>query len=215
MSKIALVTDFDGTISDNDFFWHVVNHYLEADALKPWEEYMAGRMHHIDALNAIFAKIKVPEAELLSFTDTITLDKTFYNLLELCKKKEIPVYIVSAGCDYYIRRLLGNKIKDYGVKLVTNHGVYSKENGLKMLPPTGEAYYDEAVGISKAAVVKELQEQGYEVIYAGDGPPDVEPAKIADVVFAKKILLKRCQELGIKTQKFESFNDVINYLEDL
>lgn len=215
MAKFALVTDFDGTISDDDFFWHVADRYFDAEAFKPWSEYLAGRMNHIDALNAIFARIHVPEEELLAFIDTIHLDASFTKLLDICRKKEIPVAVVSAGCDYYIQRLIGKKISEYNIRLITNRGVYNRQDGLKMIPPYDSAYYDKAVGISKAAVVRELQKQGYEVIYAGDGPPDVEPAKIADVVFAKKTLLERCRELGIKTHKFDSFQDIVHYLEDL
>ena len=33
-----------------------------------------------------------------------------------------------------------------------------------MIPPYDSAYYDKAVGISKAAVVRELQKQGYELV---------------------------------------------------
>ena len=213
--KTALVTDFDGTISDDDFFWHIADRYFDAEALKPWSEYLAGRMNHIDALNAIFSRIHVSEEELLAFIDTIRLDDSFTTLLETCRKQEIPVAIVSAGCDYYIQRLLGNKIAAFDIRLITNHGVYNQQEGLKMIPPYDSVYYDTAVGISKATVVREFQKQGYEVIYAGDGPPDVEPAKIADVVFAKKILLERCRELGIKTRKFDSFRDIIHYLKEL
>ena len=80
-------------------------------------------------------------------------------------------------------------------------------------PPYDSEFYDARVGISKAGVVQSLKRQGYDVVFAGDGPPDFAPAQIADVVFAKKILLEKCLEANIKTQPFETFDDVYACLQ--
>lgn len=211
----ALISDFDGTISEDDFFWYVSDKFLDDSALEPWNRYLKGEITHLEALNAIFAQIHIPESELLAFIDTIKIDAAFYETAELCRQKNIPLYICSAGCDYYIKRLIGSLIKEYDICLVTNRGVYSEQSGLKMLPPVEGPFYDPAVGISKSAVVNSLKQKGYQTVLAGDGPPDFAPAQIADVVFAKKILLEKCRDAKIKTQPFRDFNDVNRYLKEV
>lgn len=214
MSQLALVTDFDGTISDDDFFWYVAERYLDKSAMQPWESYLRGEISHLEALNRIFACIRLPEQELLHFIDTIRIDPDFPRVAEYCFQKDIPVYIDSAGCDYYISRLIGRLIEKYNLQLVTNHGVYSPDCGLKMIPPVQSIFYDPETGISKAAVVKYLRERGCKVILAGDGLPDFPPAQIADVVFAKKTLQDECRAAGIKTEPFSGFADILNYLQE-
>lgn len=213
--KWALVSDFDGTISDDDFFWFVVERYLGPEDLEPWNRYLRGEISHLDAMRGVFSRIHIPEAELLSFIDTIRVDKEFAKAAEFCSRRGIPVYISSAGSDYYIRRLIGGIIDDYGIHLVTNHGVYSPEKGVDLFPPRDGPFYDPDIGISKAGVVRALQQQGYKVVLAGDGPPDFAPAQLAEVVFAKKFLLEKCREANIKTQPFATFGDVLKYLKEV
>lgn len=208
----ALFSDFDGTISDDDFFWFIADRYFDQAALEPWNRYLRGEITHLEALNAIFAQIRLPEKELLAFIDTIRIDPEFAKTAALCRQKGIPIYIGSAGCDYYINRLIGSIIAADNIRLVTNHGVYSPHSGLTMYPPENSPFYDSKVGISKAKVVDHLHQQGYKVVMAGDGPPDFPAAQIADVVFAKKILLEKCLQANIKTETFNTFKDVYNYL---
>lgn len=214
--KYAFVTDFDGTITDDDFFNHIATQYFNEEALKPWHEYMKGNKTHFDALNEMFSGLKVPTDEFNQFISKIAVDKYFSSTIEMCFSKNIPIYICSAGCDYYINLLIGDLIKKYHITLVTNKSSYCPLKGLNMQKPAKDSpYYDEKIGISKASIVKKLHDLGYKVIYAGDGPPDIEAAKIADIVFAKKILLSKCQELGIKTMKFNDFNDISNFIKEV
>lgn len=214
--KIAFVTDFDGTISDDDFFTYIARRYFDDKALTPWREYLGGTKTHFEALREMFSKLRVPETELKSFISEIYTDKEFVRTVALCFDKNIPVFICSAGCDYYINILIGEIIKNYRITLVTNNGKYDGKQGLLISKPAKTSpYYDEAVGISKASIVRKLQSEGFKVIYAGDGPPDIEAARLADYVFAKKILLEKCREEGIKTLPFRSFADISKFIKEV
>lgn len=215
-TKIALVTDFDGTIIFDDIFWFLVDHYLDKEQLEPWNQYLRGELNHFDALNQIFQNLRVSEEELNNFVKGIKPDEYFLPTVELCKEKHIPIYITSAGCDYYINKIIGDIITEYGITLITNKGEYSEETGLKMTPlPKDSPFYNKEIGISKKAVVEKLQEEGYKIIFAGDGKPDFAPAEISEVVFARKSLLKRCKEEGIKTERFQSYKDIYTFIERL
>ena len=81
--------------------------------------------------------------------------------------------------------------------------------------PEDHPCYDDNIGVSKAAVVKNLKERGFRVVFAGDGPPDILPAREADVVFAKKRLLDLCRRENIKTEPFTDFRDVCRFIKEI
>lgn len=213
--KIAVVSDFDGTISDDDFFYYITEQYLTPADMEPWRQYLAGCKTHFEALREIFAKLRVDEKQLHKFICRIHIDKTFADTAALCLEQSLPLYICSAGCDYYINLLIGNWIKEYKIKLVTNHAVYNEQNGLQMTPPDKNSlYYDAEIGVSKPRVVEILQQLGYFVVYCGDGIPDLGAAQIADKVFARKILLEKCRNAGIAAEEFVCFNQVTHFIEE-
>ncbi len=160
----ALVSDFDGTVSADDFFTLAAGRYFTDEMLEPWREYLSGRKKHFDALNEMFGRLRgLPD--LPAFVKNIPLDSWFPETVALCHAKKIPVYICSAGCDWYINLLIGGLIGKYGVCLVTNHCDYSVETGLVMKRlPEDHPCYDDNIGVSKAAVVKNLKERGFRVV---------------------------------------------------
>lgn len=212
--KTALVSDFDGTISDDDFFNYVSRQYLGEQALAPWREYMAGEKTHFEALREIFASLRIDRTAFDDFIRSIKIDRSFFAAADFCRQNNMPVYICSAGCDYYIECLIGREMKEYGIRLVANHGVYKPEQGLLMTPPAAESpFFDPNTGVSKAAIVRYLQQAGYRVVYCGDGMPDVAAARIADDVFARKMLLLQCRQLGIAAKELKDFNQVCRFLK--
>ena len=212
--NITFVSDFDGTITDDDFFKYVKNTYFDDSALEPWRHYLAGKLTHFDALKQIYAKLRIGECEIKEFIKKIRLDAWVIPVFKLCYDARIPVYIASAGCDFYINLIIGSEIEKYKVNLVTNHSVYSQSSGLIMeKPPKDSLYYDENYGISKKEVVRICQNNGEHVIFAGDGLPDIEAASLADVVFAKKKLFEKCVQKGIKTEVFNDYKDIYLYFE--
>jgi len=214
--KIAFVSDFDGTISDDDFFAYTTKAYFDERALAPWRAFLAGQKTHFDALKEMFSQIHVSADELRMLIDSIRIDPDLEAVWQVCKEKGIRLYVCSAGNDYYIRHLIGTLMEKFNVTLVSNKGEYSAKTGLIMTAPDkGNPYFDEKIGISKLKLVQKLKEDGFFVVFSGDGPPDIAPAEIADVVFAKKFLLKACREKGIETQQFEGFKDLLIYFKEL
>lgn len=209
---LALVSDFDGTISDDDFFNYVVRRYLDDKALEPWRSYQSGKKKHFDALAEIFAKLRVPQNEFETFIDSIKIDKGFIELASFCAARKIPVYICSAGSDYYIRQRLKGCLERLNIILISNPGVYSENSGL-IIHPNGR-YYDSELGVSKAGVVQELRKKGFYVIYCGDGVPDINAARFAQKVFARSCLYKLCRQQGISAEKLESFDNVKKFIEE-
>ena len=215
MRKTVLISDFDGTISKEDFFNMVIEKLLKKEDIKPWDDYVAGQITHFEALSRIFSKVRIPQNELDAFIDSIQIDEKFQEMLKLCGKLAIPVYICSAGMDYYILKRVSGLIKKYKITLIANHARYFPETGFHLVPlPENSPYYCKEVGVDKEALVKTFKEQGYFTIFAGDGRPDIKAAKAADAVFAKAALLELCKKGNIKTLNFENFGDIIKYIGD-
>lgn len=211
--KLVFVSDFDGTVSKKDFFRYAVEKIISKENMKPWHDYKDGKISHVQALNKIFKSIRLPQDEFDAFIDSIEVEEYFVPTVKLCKEFEVPVYIVSAGADYYISRILYNLNILDSVKLITNPSKYSSEFGLELFPvEKDDEFYDWNLGISKKYLVQKLKKQGYFVIFAGDGIPDIEAASVADVVFAKDYLKELCTKNDIKYNSFDSYFDIYNFM---
>ena len=217
-NKIVLISDFDGTISKKDFFYMVIDSLLKdkKDALAPWQNYLDGKINHIDALTGIFSQIHLTQQELDNFISTIEIDSYFYDTAKYCMEEEIPFYICSAGTNYYIKKRIPDTLSKYNIILISNDATYSQQNGMKLVAPEQNSpYYNSNTGISKQAIVQKLKNEGFFTIYAGDGKPDFKSAQIADVVFAKDMLLELCKKNNIKTKTFNDFRDILNYIRGI
>lgn len=215
MIKKALVSDFDGTISKEDFFNYVIDNHLSPEDIRPWKDYEAGKITHVEGLRQIFSKISMTEKELKDFILTLPIEDHFLETLNYCNNKNIDFYVVSAGADYYIKFIFENLNILNKLKLISNPSVYEKNGGIKILPSDKtSAFYSEDYGISKKIAVESIKQKYDKVIFAGDGTPDFEAAKLADTVFARSTLLKLCNQNHIKTEKFESYNNILEYLKN-
>lgn len=217
-NKIVLISDFDGTISKKDFFYMVIDTLLKdkKDSLAPWNDYLNGKIKHIDALTGIFSQIHLTQAELDKFISTIEVDSYFYDTAKYCKDKNIPFYICSAGTNYYIKKRIFDSLHKYNITLISNDATYSQQDGMKLVAPEQNSpYYNSNTGISKQAIVQKLKNEGFFTVYAGDGKPDFKSAQIADVVFAKDMLLELCKDKNIETKPFNDFKDILNYIRSI
>ncbi|GHV01124.1 phosphoserine phosphatase [Campylobacterota bacterium] len=215
MEKFAFISDFDGTISDDDFFAYTTREFFDDEALKPWREYLDGKITHFTALKTMYGALRVEQEKIDHLVRSIKIDRYIRSVFSLCREKSIPIYIVSAGCDYYINYLIGDLIKEFGIKLLTNRSQYSQDRGLEIFAPEkDDPFYDEKTGISKLKLAQNLKSNGYKLIFAGDGPPDVEPAKVADVVFARKVLRDELEKLGVGYRDFADFRAIESYIRN-
>jgi len=213
---MVFVTDFDGTITEDDFFLYIKENVPGFKDLvdAPWQNYLDGKITHFNAITQMYATLRISESELISIVNKVNIDEWAVPTFKLLHEAQIPIYIASAGFNYYINILIGNEIEKFGATLVTNSSTYSQADGFILKrPPADSLFYDEGTGISKRRIVKHLQQSGKHVIFAGDGPPDYEPAQIADEVFAKKMLLDWCVKEGINTNLFDSYKDIYTYFE--
>ena len=203
----TLVSDFDGTMTRRDFYQLVRARWWNESDPDPWDDYLAGRLTHFDALNRFFVRIRSDEASLRRFAEGMELDPTLPAALEGLHQAGWQLVIASAGCEWYIRHLLAGIRTPF--TLHANPGRFTIEGGLEVVPPVDSPFFSRGTGIDKLAVVRHALEHSARVAFAGDGPPDLTPAKLvpARLRFARGHLAKKLREQG------EQFHPLVNWEE--
>lgn len=168
-----LVSDFDGTMTERDFFRVALSH-LPPDAAAPWERYEQGLTSHFAALAAIFSGLRINEQELDALLEEMQVENGLAKALDRLHQSGWSLVIASAGCAFYIERIMLRA----GITAVihANPGDFVPGRGLFMKPPGQSPFFAAATGIDKAAVVGHYLGQGIDTAFAGDGRPDLAPA---------------------------------------
>lgn len=203
MADSILVSDFDGTVTGEDFFQLVVSHLLTPKDMQPWDEYLEGRLTHLKALQRIFGKIRAPESDVVALLDDMRPDPEFAESLASLRAANWEVVIASNGCDWYIRRILERL--GVRVELHANPGTYPEGGPLIMKAPLESRFYNPEGGVDKAAIVRFHQERGVRVAFAGDGYTDQEAALLVPppLRFARAAL---AAVLRTREEPFQSFS---------
>lgn len=212
MPDAVLVSDFDGTMTADDFYRLVAERLLPPDALIPWGEYRAGRMTHFAALRTIFSRIRAPEEEVLEVVRAMRPDPGLAEALARLRAGGWEVVVASAGCDWYIRRLLAEA--GVSVELHANPGVYRPGGPLVMDAPADSPFYSPETGVDKAAVVRDALTRANKVAFAGDGYADL-PASLLvppSLRFARADLASALGERGEAFRPFAVWSEVADAL---
>ena len=204
----VLVTDFDGTITGRDFFWLVVEAFAPAHLEVHWRKYTAKQITHFEALAGIFDRLTASDAAMSDLLDRASPEPDLKTWLGRLDRAGWDVVVVSAGCSWYIERILARA----GVSLPvhSNPGTFIPGGGLHMRLPTESPYFSPELGIDKAAVVREYQRAGRVVAFAGDGFPDADAARLvpAGLRFARADLAAKLAGEGLAFRPFERWGDV-------
>ncbi len=146
------------------------------------------------------------------------LDAEFKDFCKFARQRRLPLYILSDGFDYVIRRVL--KRAGVGRHFRSGSNLFAsalRVEGRRLAPSFPHSPEPCAHGCAtcKAALIRRLREGRQPVIFVGDGMSDRFAVEVADVVFAKRHLLAHCRENGIACHPFETFKDVQATLEKL
>jgi 2,3-diketo-5-methylthio-1-phosphopentane phosphatase len=213
MKKFAFVSDFDGTLTEKDFYEIITDQYLKEECRDKFKEWKDKKIKDVEYLGYVFGNIRRTEKEIYQDIMKIKLDPFATEFIRNIRDNGGDFIIVSAGTAYYIDKVLDNNhIKD--VKVYTNKGAF-KDNGIHFLLDENDEFYSEIYGIDKMMVVKKLKNQYDKIIYAGDSEPDVKPALLADVVFAKSKLVDLLKQEHKEFIEFNDFSDIWKKLKSI
>src|SRR5262245_30213681 len=174
MNDSAFVSDFDGTITDVDVYALIAERYAPQDHPDYFAEYRAGRITHFEAMQAFY---HFAPSEPQTWDQLLRDTKPDPHLADCVRRLNAngwDLIIVSNGSSWYIEQILHTA----GVSgtIHSNPGHLVEGRGLVLRLPTESPFFSPHVGIDKSRVVRDALARYGKVAYAGDGPPDIEPA---------------------------------------
>jgi len=206
MKDFAFISDFDGTLTEKDFYKILSDTYYKEELLPLLKALKNGEMKDREYLSYVFNNVKRNEAEILEDILNITFDPFAKNFIEKVKASGGDFIVISAGTSYYIDKILDkNNIKD--VDVYSNKGIF-KDNGLYFDLNEKDEFYSDRYGIDKLIVIEKLKKNYKKVFYAGDSGPDLKAALVADVVFAKGTLVELLKKENKAFIEFNNFSEV-------
>jgi 2-hydroxy-3-keto-5-methylthiopentenyl-1-phosphate phosphatase len=210
--KILVQSDFDGTITEEDASFFLLDAFAQGDWRRLLSEYREHRISVGQFNTRAFAMVKAGKHTLLeSLQGNVKVRAGFHELVNHCLEKGLRFVIVSNGLDFYIRAVL----KGVGLGDIEVHAAQAAFNsaGMKVryVGPDGKTVND---GF-KEAYMESFLGLGYRVIYIGNGDSDVAPAEHAYRVFATGDLLAYSKENNLNCKPFEDFREVVEDLEQM
>jgi 2-hydroxy-3-keto-5-methylthiopentenyl-1-phosphate phosphatase len=214
---IRIYCDFDGTVCPQDvgeqFFKNFAGERAEADV----QQLLAGEITMQQWLTRLANAIPAaPMEKFMSFVDQFVLDPYFAGFARICQERHVPLTILSDGLDFYIDRILRRSgLND--VLFFANRGEFIPVSGgvrLSVSFPYTDAECSLCGNCKRNHILTSSADDDI-IIYVGDGYSDRCPVRYADVVLAKRQLIKHCQEQNITYTTFNHFADVQKHVEEL
>lgn len=205
--KVAILCDFDGTVAVDDvgnlLFEKFSNDGGPARVVGQWER---GEISSRECLERAAELARANKNQLDRFIVERRLDPFFKDFHDFAKKRGMEVVIMSDGLDYYIElMLLRNGLGE--IDVFANR-LQIEGSFLRIDFPHYDLLGCEDCACCKTHHLYKYREEGYYIVYVGDGLSDCCPCTSADMVFAKGTLLEFCQNSGIDHIEFRNFRDV-------
>lgn len=210
MKKFAFVSDFDGTLTDRDFYHIVMDKYLKDWAWEYYDEWKKTKKVNVDFLNKIFGSMDRSEDEILKDILELPLDPYAVEFIKKVEKCGGDFYILSAGTSYYINRLLAH-FNIQNVTVISMEGKY-QNRGITIIPDPDSEFYSGIWGVDKAKVVSALKGKYQKVYFAGDSEPDTGAAEAADLAFARNDLKRLLVQRKVPFVPFDRYNEVEEHM---
>ena len=211
MKDFIFISDFDNTISERDFYWLVIDHYIGQRGVDYYNEWKKSHKIGTTFLNKVFGWYTFTEEEHNEVLSKVRIDRDLEAVEAFVTDRGGDFHILSAGFRYYIEHALAVRNLEH-LSVMTNEGGF-KEGHFIMEPDKTSPFYSEVYGINKEAVALHYKKQAKKLYFAGDSEPDFWAAQHADVIFAKEELARILDESGIVYIPYKNFGDILEALQ--
>jgi 2-hydroxy-3-keto-5-methylthiopentenyl-1-phosphate phosphatase len=211
--KRVFVTDFDGTVTGQDFYELVARRYFARDTPDYWGKYARGELTHFQAMRSFFSHAPEDAPSLDRLLDQMEPDPDLADAMTQLREHGWEVLIASAGSSWYIDRILA-RAGISGIAVHANPGTIEPGRGLWISLPEDSPFFSREVGIDKKAIVQDALSRADMVAFAGDGPPDLGPALLVDASlrFARGWLAAELRHRGEGFRPYERWSEVAREL---
>lgn len=219
LERPILFLDFDGTVTGRDAVDVILEAYADPHWLTIEEHWRAGRIGSRACLRAQLALVNASRYELNELLDSIEVDEGFALLLDTCAAAGVPVYVVSDGFDYCIRRILSRPSLRLGpalerLRVIASH-IEPEGRRWRADFPNPRAGCIHGCATCKPSAMAMLNGGGRLSVFVGDGLSDRYAARTADLVFAKGALAAYCRESTVEHVNYEGLAEIAAYLDEV
>ncbi|MBC8278363.1 MAG: MtnX-like HAD-IB family phosphatase [FCB group bacterium] len=208
--KLAIFSDFDGTITTEDTLVYLLDKYGTPDWWDIENRLLQGTIDEKQALPAEIDTLNVPWEEAINvLLEYIGIDPGFAEFLKWTENRKIPFTILSGGFKEIIGALLNHHFKN-DFNILAN-SLEIDDCKWKVIPSELPKIND-LCNNCKSFPLLEMKKKGYQTVYIGDGSTDRCPSSNADLVFAKSDLADYCRENSIEYHPYSNFSDILNIM---
>jgi HAD superfamily phosphoserine phosphatase-like hydrolase len=206
---LAILVDYDGTVALTDVSDTVMAEHVHG----AWEEvvaaYDAGRLGSRHLMELEMALVDVPAADLLATAAAQPHDDGFVPFVRRAQTAGIPVEVVSDGFGFFIEPAL-EALGVGELPVVTARTTFEGRRASIEFPNGNPACL--VCGTCKRNRVLAHQAAGRAVVFIGDGESDRYAAGYADIVWAKRSLVRICLEAGWPFNRWTEFREIEAWL---
>ena len=206
MKKIAVLCDFDGTVAQDDVGDLLFETFATAETRDAVDDWLRGKITSRQCLEREAAAARCCPSTLKNFLSGRRLDPYFKDFHDFAQKRGIEVVVLSDGLDFYIEQMLIRNGLG-GIEFFANRLRIDGET-LHVEFPWYDMLKCTECGCCKTYHLMRYKEDGYFVVYVGNGLSDRCPCESADLVLAKGELLEHCRAKKIGAVEFKNFRDV-------
>ena len=170
------------------------------------DEWKAGKISSRECFEREAELVSGSRPDMDRFVAERQLDPYFKDFVEFAGKNGMEVVVVSDGLDYYIQRMLIRS--GLGALESFSNVAHMADGSLTVSFPHYDMLECRDCGNCKTHHLEKYKQDGFTIVYVGNGLSDRCPSTHADLVFAKGELLDFCRENEIPHVPFQNFRDV-------
>jgi 2,3-diketo-5-methylthio-1-phosphopentane phosphatase len=214
---IRVFCDFDGTVCPQDIGEEFFRAFAGCTVQKIVDELLRGEINSQQWLQRVCDAVpSVSRLQFDAYVGQFAADPRFAEFVRFAEARSAAVAVVSDGLDAYITPILF-KAGLQRVPVFANHAEFVNINGTPKLAvsfPSTDAECTACGNCKRNHMLSQSADDDV-IVYAGDGFSDRCPVRYADIVFAKRQLIKHCQDQNITYYEFNHFGDVQKKMEEI
>ena len=209
---LAILVDFDGTVTEIDSSYQMLERFSDNDWYAIEKEALEGRITILEALDRQAKLVYGDPLEIREhLVKTVSLRRGFREFHEYCKDHDIHLEICSDGFGF----ALGALLEEWGLEQIpwTSNPTYPSRSGMRIEFP----YHREGCPINancKCSHLERLTGSYDNVIFVGDGTTDVCVSRKASILFARDELANVCEKEGIPYHPWEGWDEILSFVRE-
>jgi len=215
MKKVTIICDFDGTITKQDNIVAIMKKFAPPEWEKIKDDVLSEKISIRQGVGKMFSLLpshynyKIIEYIL----STAEIREGFEQFVQYAKRESIPFYIVSGGMDFFVKPLVKHLVNENVI--FCNEADFSGDFIEIKWPYSCDENCSNDCGCCKPSIIRKITTKEDYVVVIGDSITDLKAAQCADFVFARDLLLEKCMEYNLPHQPFDTFDDIIQHLNQL